>query len=241
MKMLLFYVRHGEPTYNPDELTYLGHMQAMAVCKRLALFGVDKIYSSPCNRALQTAEPLAKMLHQEITTLDFCNENEAYRDFSVDDPSYGRRFWCYLIPRIKRMFVSEEVRKLDREWYHYPGFPENRFKEGVERVAKETYAFMESLGYRHDAEKNCYQAIRPNDDRVALFAHEGFGNVFLSTLLDIPYPIFCTRFGMHHSGLSVIEIKEDQEGYAIPQALMVGNDGHLYKEGLPLNYYGNKF
>ena len=239
--MLLFYVRHGEPTYHPDELTYLGHMQAMAVCKRLALFGVDKIYSSTSNRAYQTAEPLAKMLHMDIEKLDFCNESHAYREFALFNPERGGLQWGYTTPRIRRMFVSEEVRKLDREWYNYPGFPENHFKEGLDRVARETYAFMESLGYRHDAEKNCYQAIRPNDDRVALFAHEGFGNVFLSTLLDVPYPIFCTRFGMHHSGLSVIEIKEDQEGYAIPQALMVGNDGHLYKEGLPLNYYGKKF
>ena len=29
--MILYYVRHGDPTYNPDELTPLGHRQAEAV------------------------------------------------------------------------------------------------------------------------------------------------------------------------------------------------------------------
>lgn len=38
--MLLFYVRHGDPIYNPDSLTPLGERQAEAVAKRLALHGV---------------------------------------------------------------------------------------------------------------------------------------------------------------------------------------------------------
>jgi broad specificity phosphatase PhoE len=52
--MLFFYVRHGDPTYNPDELTPLGHRQAEAVAKRLSLYGIDKIYSSTSNRAYLT-------------------------------------------------------------------------------------------------------------------------------------------------------------------------------------------
>ena len=239
--MLLFYVRHGEPTYDPDELTYLGRMQAVAIGKRLALFGIDKIYSSTSTRAFQTAEPLAKMLRQDITQLDFCNEKHAFAELSLMNPEIGKKQWAFVIPAFGRMFVSEDVRKLDNQWYTYPGFPENRFREGMERVRKETTGFMASLGYEYVPEKHCYRATRDNDDRVALFAHEGFGLIFLSTLLNIPYPFFCTRFGMHHSGLTVIEIKEDAEGYAIPQALMIGNDGHLYKEGLPLNYYGRRF
>ena len=41
--MLLFYVRHGDPIYEPDQLTPLGEQQAEAVARRLALFGVDEI------------------------------------------------------------------------------------------------------------------------------------------------------------------------------------------------------
>ena len=32
--MLFFYVRHGDPIYNPDSLTPLGHEQAKALSKR---------------------------------------------------------------------------------------------------------------------------------------------------------------------------------------------------------------
>ena len=55
--MLLYYIRHGEPTYDPDELTPNGRRQAEAVGRRLARFGLDKIYCSTSNRALQTAQP----------------------------------------------------------------------------------------------------------------------------------------------------------------------------------------
>lgn len=44
--MLLFYVRHGDPIYNPDELTPLGRRQAESVAKRLRLYGVDRIYAT---------------------------------------------------------------------------------------------------------------------------------------------------------------------------------------------------
>ena len=54
--MILFYVRHGDPIYNPDQLTPLGHRQAESVAKRLALFGVDEIYASTSTRAMQTAQ-----------------------------------------------------------------------------------------------------------------------------------------------------------------------------------------
>ena len=49
--MLFFYIRHGDPIYNPDMLTPLGQEQAHAVAKRLALFGIDRVFASSSNRA----------------------------------------------------------------------------------------------------------------------------------------------------------------------------------------------
>ena len=240
--MLLFYVRHGEPTYDPDELTYLGHMQAMAIGKRLAVHGVDKIYSSTSNRAFQTAEPLAKMLHKEITRLDFCNEKHAYREFALMDEERGRLQWVFAIPRFQRLLISDEVYRLGREWYTHPGFPAgNCFREGLERVKRETEALMLEWGYERDEAHNCYRALRKNDDRVALFAHGGFGYLFLSTLLDIPYPMLTTRLDMPHTALTVIELKEEADGLVIPRAVTMSSDGHLYKEGTPLNNDNGKF
>ena len=81
--MLFFYVRHGDPIYNPDQLTPLGKRQAEAVAKRLALYGIDKIYASTSNRAIQTAEPTAEILKKEIAQLDFAKEHYAWQEFTA--------------------------------------------------------------------------------------------------------------------------------------------------------------
>ena len=41
--MLLFLIRHGDPIYEPDQLTALGQRQAEAVGRRLSRYGIDKI------------------------------------------------------------------------------------------------------------------------------------------------------------------------------------------------------
>ena len=232
--MLLYYIRHGDPIYNPDQLTPLGRRQAEAIGKRLAIHGIDKIYSSTSTRAYQTAQPMAEMLKKEITQLEFCHENHAWADLTVTRED-GRKTWAFTDLKTARLFISPEVRRLDENWYDHPAFAEYNFKQGIQRIQREADAFLESLGYKHIREKNIYQAIHPNEDRVALFAHEGFGLAFLSSVLDIPYPMFCTHFSMSHTGMSVIEFKE-KDGFATARALMVASDGHLYREGLHTNY-----
>ena len=94
---------------------------------------------------------------------------------------------------------------------------------------------MKALGYVHDREQKLYVSERENDSRVALFAHQGFGLAFLSALLDIPYPLFSTRFDMGHTGMTVIEFSP-VAGECVPQILQLANDAHLYAEGLPTDY-----
>ena len=60
--MIFYYIRHGDPIYDPDSLTPLGRRQAEAAGKRLSVFGVDKIYASSSTRAIQTSQPTCEML-----------------------------------------------------------------------------------------------------------------------------------------------------------------------------------
>ena len=64
--MLFFYIRHGDPIYNPDSLTVLGEKQADALAKRLSLYGIDRIYSSSSNRAMLTAKPTCDRSHRSV-------------------------------------------------------------------------------------------------------------------------------------------------------------------------------
>jgi probable phosphoglycerate mutase len=133
------------------------------------------------------------------------------------------------------VLISPEVRALGREWYTHPAFADTRYGEGMKRVQRECDAFMLALGYRHDYDACAYVAERPNDERVALFAHHGFGVAFLSCLLDIPYPEMALRFDIGHSSMTVIDFTE-KGGIVIPKVLQLSNDSHLWREGLPTKY-----
>lgn len=228
--MLLFYIRHGDPIYDPDSLTPLGHRQAEAVAKRLALYGIDRIFVSSSTRARQTAQPTCELLKKEPTVLDWCNEGIAWHEFTCNGENGGRT-WLYQDRKMRELLVSEEMRKLDRDWATHPKIEEVT-RQGVERIRKETDAFLQELGFTFDPAAGVYRATRPNNDRIALFAHEGFGKAFLSTVLDIPYPTFATRFELSHSGMTVIEFTDG----APARILTYSSDSHLYREGLPTCY-----
>lgn len=229
--MLLFYVRHGDPIYEPDSLTELGHRQAEALVKRMKEAKPDKIYASSSTRAILTAEPTAKALGKEIEILDWCHENHAWEELTVD-LSENRKTWLWSHKETELLFNSREVRLLDREWYRHPGL--ERYEKGIKRIQDETDRFLLSLGYRHDYEKCRYIPERPNEDRIALFAHEGFGAAFLSCLLDIPYPMYSTHFRMSHSGMTVIEFPKSD--FVVPHVLQMSNDSHLFAGNIATNY-----
>ena len=233
--MLFFYVRHGDPIYSPDSLTPLGERQAEAVAKRLALFGIDKIYSSTSKRALDTSRPTCELVKKEAIQLDFCNESHAWRELTVEREDGGGKTWLFHNAKSKLLFCSDEIKVLGERWYEHPEFEKYNFKAGIERIAENTDEFLLSLGYKHINRSGMYEPVNHTDERVALFAHQGFGIAFLSHVLGIPYPQFSTHFDMTHSGITVIEFKP-HGGYVIPKVLTLSSDSHLYREGLPLKY-----
>ena len=82
-KMIFYYIRHGDPIYNPNGLTPLGARQAEALGKRLAVHGLDRIFASSSERAIQTAKPAAELLKKNIEILDWANEDYACQELTV--------------------------------------------------------------------------------------------------------------------------------------------------------------
>lgn len=228
--MVIFYVRHGDPIYDPDSLTELGHKQAEALVDRMVAINPDEIYASTSNRAVLTAKPTCEKLGLEPILLDFANEHYAWMDLSVG------KYWLFQDKAWIEKLAKKEVRKMGYEWYNYPDFLPYNFEKGIKRIDNAVDEWLLGLGYRHDRKNGRYEAVKPNDKKVALFAHQGFGLAFLSSVLDIPYPEFMTRFDLCHTGITVIEFKE-YDGFAIPKIITLSNEAHLYKNGVPLNYY----
>jgi len=229
--MLFYYMRHGDPIYTPDSLTGLGERQAEALGRRLSQHGLDEIYVSSSNRAILTAKPTCEILNKEPIVLDWANEHHAWEEVTVTYED-GRRNWLFYDEKYKELFSTNRIRSMGRDWVDAPEFANTTFKAGVNRIQKESDAFFASLGYEHDLGNNCYHATAPNDKRIAFFAHQGFGLLFLSCLLDVPYPIFSTHFDFTRSSMTVIDFP-NKPGKVYPKVITLSNDSHLYEANLP--------
>jgi broad specificity phosphatase PhoE len=167
---------------------------------------------------------------------DWANEGHAWEELglSLEDGGYT---WSFYEPDTRKKFRSDEVRNLGKKWYEYPHFKKD-FSIGIRRIDKAADEFFERLGYKHDRENNGFICLGENRKRVALFAHQGFGIAFLSSILDIPYPLFSTSFDFSHSSITAIwfdcEAKAGETVY--PKVLQLSNDSHLVGEGLFVPY-----
>ena len=106
--MIFYYVRHGDPIYDPDSLTEYGQKQAAALAKRFALYGLDEIYASASNRAMMTAQPTCDALGKQMTLLPWMNEGLA-----------ASRFW---MKRLSRRISNSGLRIRTRlcTWMQMP-------------------------------------------------------------------------------------------------------------------------
>ena len=231
--MLLFYIRHGDAIYNPDSLSPLGERQAEALAKRLAMYGIDEIYSSTSNRAQLTAKPLCELLKKDIKMPDFCNEQYVWDELTVSDG--GQTDWFFNKTKFKKILASNSIVNSKYRWYENKELKEYSFGKSIERVDKELDKFILELGYEHDRERHLYKCVNPNDKRIALFAHQGFCVSFLSSLLDIPYPYIANHFDICNTGMTAIDFK-DENGIAVPMVTTLSNDSHLFRDGLPVHY-----
>lgn len=137
-------VRHGQSKGNfgrffpnhTTELTDVGHKQAKKVMDRLNGSIYDGLFSSPLNRALQTAKYLSENLNLPITQTPLLAE---LRDPSIYE---GKDYTDEKVAEIK----AEIARHLDDIDYHYSD--EENYFEFIER-GKKLLEFFEKLPFEN--------------------------------------------------------------------------------------------
>jgi len=224
--MLLYIVRHGDPIYETDTLTPRGKLQAEAVGKRIYDSKIDRIFSSPMGRAQETAEPACRLLGLEKHIEPWTHEVEddrltpfpdgVMKSVSVIQNTYYRENGNIDLP-------------YDRT-YECAGFSQSNMKHALEFIEANGKDFLERLGYRE--ENGIYRILRNNEERVALFCHTVFARAWLSVLLHIPLHIMWSSFTMTHTGVTVIEFRNNPNGITAPQCLCFSDTSHLYAAGL---------
>lgn len=165
MKKILL-IRHGETTWNVERkfqgktdipLSEAGKAQAAALATRMRKIDVDCIYSSPLQRAAETAMLFAKEKGLEVTTC------EALRE--VD---FGR--WEGLtLPQIKQAYPEEYAQCRKDPVTH--GFRHGLSYQEVQRQIR---------GFIHE-----YVTENPAEN-IAVVSHNVILKMLILTLLDLP-------------------------------------------------------
>lgn len=228
--MLLYIVRHGEPIYETDSLTERGKLQAEAVGKRIADSKISAIYSSPMGRAKMTAAPACRLLELECNIEEWTHEIEDERLTPYPD---GRL--KSITDLQNTVFLENGNLNLQYEHtYNCTGINQSNIREAVERISASGDVFLEKLGYKR--ENGVYKIINNNEDKVALFCHSAFTRAWLSYLLHIPLHILWAGFGYTHTGVTIIEFKNNENGITAPKCLCYSDTSHLYSEKLDMIY-----
>jgi probable phosphoglycerate mutase len=226
--MLLYIVRHGDPIYETDSLTERGFRQAEAVGKRIAHSKIDKIFSSPMGRAKLTALPACKYLNKEMQIEEWTHEIEDERL-----TTYPNGVLQSITKLDNNLFRENGQEKLTYdEAFSVNAIKPTQMKKAVDFIEKNGNEFLEKLGYKY--ENGVYKILRKNEEKVALFCHSAFTKAWLSVLLHIPLHIVWSGLDITHSGVTIIEFKNHENGYTCPRCLCFSDTSHLYKEGLDL-------
>ena len=228
--MLLYMIRHGDPDYSTDTLTERGWQQAEAVGKRIAAAKIDRIFTSPMGRARQTAEPACRLLGLEPTVEPWSHE---IGDERLTTYPYGVKKSVTLVQNT----YYRENGNMDlgyNESLTCPGFKQSDMGTALKYIEKNGNDFLERLGYKE--ENGVYRILRPNEEKVALFCHGAFSRAWLSILLHIPVHMMWASFGYTHTGVTVLEFRNNENGITAPQCLCYSDISHLYAEGLDRVY-----
>lgn len=224
--MIIYIIRHGEPDYSIGKLTEKGWLQAEAVGKRMFRLKIDRVFSSPLERAQQTAEPTCRMLGIPKNIEEWAHEIGDERLTPFPD---GKMKSVSLLQNTYFRQNGNIDLPYDRA-YECDGIKQSDMKKAVEYIEKNGNAFLEKLGYKE--ENGVYRILKENNEQVALFCHAAFARAWISVLLHIPLHIMWSSFDYEFTGVTVLEFKNNENGVTAPTCLHYSDISHLYAEGI---------
>lgn len=149
----LYLIRHGQSAGNaegrfgghgPTPLSELGQQQAEKTARVLAKEGISAIYSSDLTRAVQTAEPLAKLLNLPIHT------SPAFRERNVGV--------------LEGLTFDESKQKFPQDYYAL-------INRNIHHVITEGESYRHLLRRITSELRNILR--NHNRERIAIFSHTG--------------------------------------------------------------------
>jgi len=212
--MVLHIIRHADPDYANNTITEFGRLEAKALAEYLHDVPIDRIFTSPLGRAIDTATPTCEDKGLEYTLLPWTVESMDYMR-PCDRPTNCS--YTFSLTDGVRDFT--DLTSESRNGY-------------IENLVQNSDSFLASLGYeRHGAR---YKVIKPNTESVAVFCHGGFGGAWISHLLLRPAELGWLSIRLRTTCISTFVFGNDSE-YTCPLALQIGAIPHIAVAGLRKN------
>lgn len=221
--MRLYIIRHADPDYPGNTITPTGHQEAAALARRMKDVGLSRIYTSPINRALLTAQYTSDITGIPIVTLPWTAELSMGAVTCADGTQ-----------NVAWVLDGEIIRGGDlptnEDWHQHPALCHYDFLAHYRRIQKDSDAFLQGQGYQRD--RGIYRVLQHNEERIAVFCHAGFGVSWLAHLLEIPLPLAWSSFYLAPSSVTTVLMETRTPEIAVPRALSVSDTSHVYAENL---------
>ncbi|HBL85220.1 MAG: hypothetical protein A2Y17_03230 [Clostridiales bacterium GWF2_38_85] len=211
--MQLYIIRHGDPDYANDTLTEYGWEQARELAKRMAAVNPDRIYSSPRGRAKATAQPACELLNMQYTVEDWTTESMDYMQYpDLTDPDTIKKGW--------NSSFAEGV-------HDFEYFVTTERADALDEMMSCSDEFLERHGYKKEG--LYYRAVKPNDEKIAVFCHGGFGGAWISYLLSLPPAMGWMHLALNTTSVTKFVFENRENGFTFPRCVYLGDTSHLKK------------
>ncbi len=220
MKIIL--IRHGDPNYEKDCITELGHKQVKVAAQRLLKEEIDEVYSSPLGRARQTAQAFLDASGiADMTILDFMQEIRFGQEGALYDNKWNPWLGVYAL-------ISEGKDLQSPEWRNYPVFKDNFATIDADKIAEETDKWLATLGYERQGFYYRCSSQENADKTIAIFCHGGSSAAFMSRVLNQTFAYTCGVL-MHfpHTTISVLKFENKPGELILPVIELLNDAGHL--------------
>lgn len=213
--MRIIFVRHGHPNYDLDCLTPLGHKHGDAVAERLKGEPIEKIFSSTCGRALETAEHIDTNFGLGVEGLEFMRE---IKWGSADgSPVYEDGH-----PWMNSDYLVEQGKDLlDKDWRALEQYRNNKAVVSGDTLGGKLDEWLATLGYTREGDY--YRVGKVRYGTIVLVSHGGASSAALARLFNLPFPFVCSAICPDYTAVTVVTLSE-QEGALIAPKFEIMND-----------------
>lgn len=219
--MRIIFVRHGHPNYEQDCLTELGHKHGEAVAERLKKEPIEKIYSSTCGRAMETAEHIDVNFGLGVEGLEFMRE---IKWGSAD----GTPVYADGHPWMSSDYmVAEGLDLLSPTWRETEPYRNNKVIAAADALGEKFDRWLASLGYMREGEY--YRVGKERYGTVVLVSHGGASSAALAHFFNLPFPFVCSAICPDYTAVTIVALS-GKEGEKIAPRFEIMNDArHILK------------